>query len=41
MMDELKECMENNESRVFKNAFPNLFSVEEFNKLLNLSLIHI
>ena len=28
--------MENNESRVFKNAFPNLFTVEEFNKLLNL-----
>ena len=36
MMDELKECMKNNESRVFKNAFPNLFSAEEFNKLLNL-----
>jgi len=36
MMDELKECMENNESRVFKNAFPNIFSVEEFNRLLNL-----
>ena len=36
MMNELKECMENNESRVFKNAFPNIFSVEEFNRLLNL-----
>ena len=35
-MEELKECMENNESHIFKNAFPNIFSVEEFNSLLNL-----
>ena len=32
----IQECMEKNEARVFKNIFPDIFSVEEFNKLLNL-----
>ena len=32
----IQECMEKNEARVFKNAFPNIFSTEEFNNLLNL-----
>ena len=36
MMNELKKCIENNESRVFKNAFPDIFSVKQFNRLLNL-----
>jgi len=36
MMSELKKCIENNESRVFKNAFPDIFSVKQFNRLLNL-----
>ena len=32
----IQECMEKNEARVFKNIFPDILSVEEFNKLLNL-----
>ena len=33
---DIRECIDNKESRVFKGAFPDIFSVEEFNRLLNL-----
>ena len=33
---DIQKCIDNKESRVFKGAFPNIFSIEEFNRLLNL-----
>ena len=33
---DIRECIDNKESRVLKGAFPDIFSVEEFNRLLNL-----
>ena len=33
---DLQKCIDNKESRVFKGVFPDIFSVEEFNRFLNL-----